>query len=53
MPPLATLYKIKYCMGDFHACARYCVGQALGARQVPPELLPGDMDQAKDIILAS
>jgi hypothetical protein len=53
MPALATLFKIKYCMGDFPACARYLVSQVLGRRSVPQDLLPAEKEKAEEIILTS
>lgn len=53
MPAYATLYKIKYCMGDFPSCARYLVEQVLGRSSVPADLLPVEKTKAEEIIMST
>ncbi len=51
-PALTEMYKQKYCKGDYPACARYVVVEALGREKVPPNLFPNQADTAKRIISA-
>jgi hypothetical protein len=43
-------YTQKYCKGDFSACARYMVTEALGLNAVPEAMLPNETDRALRVI---
>ncbi len=47
---MLELRKQKYCFGDNSLCARYRVYQALGPGCVPKDLLPSQIDQARELI---
>lgn len=47
---LAAMYKKRYCLGDKTKCARYAVFTKLGKGNVPPNLYPNMMEQAKEIL---
>ena len=40
----------KYCKGDNSTCARYMIFKALGKEYVPKNLLPSQVEKAKEII---
>lgn len=43
---LATLTKLKYCMGEFTECARYRLAEDNPAAVIPGDLLPYEMNRA-------
>jgi len=47
---IGSLYKKKYCLGDFNSCARYKVAKTLGREKVPVDLFPNMFDRAEKII---
>jgi len=49
-PDLAQETMQAYCREDPDACARYIVFKELGAEHVPPNILPGDVRRATDLI---
>jgi hypothetical protein len=49
-PALAAVYKQRYCQGDFQACARHRVKDALGKPAVPADLFPNMEERALLII---
>jgi hypothetical protein len=49
VPRFPTLFKMQFCLGHFHACARYLVAQKSGPENVPRDLLPVDMDQVLSV----
>jgi hypothetical protein len=50
MPALTSLYKQKYCKGDFSICARYQVMQAVGRSRVPADLFPNEIERVGYIV---
>ena len=52
MPALANIMKKKYCQGDFMACARHLVKEAMGKENVPGNLFPNQQDIANGLIAA-
>ena len=42
--------KEKYCNTNYSACARYMVLKSVGADFVPNDLLPDEVERAKEII---
>jgi hypothetical protein len=52
MPTVAHLMKQQYCRGNFAACARYRVAEALGGSKVPRDLFPNDAKRADRLLLA-
>jgi len=50
MASSASLFKLRYCKGDFEKCARHQVKVAVGS--VPPDLYPNMQDRAASIIAA-
>ncbi len=44
--PVSSLHKIKYCLGDFGACARHSLFQELGSQSVPDDLTPDESEKA-------
>jgi len=52
-PALAAVYKQRYCMDDFQACARHMVKDALGKPAVPADLFPNMEDRARQILAAA
>jgi hypothetical protein len=49
---LGTMYKKRYCLGDFMNCARHKVKDALGKPAVPVDLYPNMHDRAAVILAA-
>jgi len=47
---MAQLRKQRYCLGSNSDCARYQVFKALGKIMVPADLLPSQVERAKEII---
>jgi len=47
---IAKLRKQKYCKGDNSLCARYMVFKALGRENVPLDMLPSQVEKAKELI---
>lgn len=50
MPAMADLYKKNYCSGDFARCARFMVSSKLGPADVPPDLWPNQVEEARRIL---
>ena len=50
MPATANLYKRNYCKGEHAECARYLVFARKGREHVPPDLYPGDVDRARELL---
>jgi hypothetical protein len=50
MPTLIAKLRKKYCNGDHEKCARFVLGKAKGADNIPKEIYPGDMEQAQQIL---
>jgi hypothetical protein len=50
MDSMSSLYKTRYCTGDFMKCARHVVKEALGKPAVPVDLYPNMHDRAAQII---
>lgn len=50
MPRTADMVKTKYCTGDNSECARHMVFMACGREKVPPDLFPGQIDKALNIL---
>ncbi len=50
MPVTADVLKNKYCRAKYAECARYMVMEAMGRQNVPPNLIPGQTDLARQII---
>jgi len=50
IPLAADLYKATFCKGDFSACARYLVLDALGPEGVPADLFPNEAERAHEIL---
>jgi hypothetical protein len=48
----ASLFKNRYCTGDFMKCARHQVKDALGKPAVPVDLYPNMQERAQQIIAA-
>jgi len=51
MPSAADSMKRLYCRWNFAKCARYKVAIALGRREVPLDLFPGDTRRAENILV--
>ena len=49
---IKDMFKKKYCRGDFSDCARYIVFKALGRANVPADLIPNQVNRAKQVIAA-
>jgi hypothetical protein len=47
---LGRIYKSRYCLGDYTACARYIVFLKLGRERVPPDLYPNMNDRASAVL---
>jgi hypothetical protein len=47
MPAMSELIKVKYCKTNCSGCARYMVFKALGRGNVPPDLHPVNLEDAK------
>jgi hypothetical protein len=47
---MAEMRRRKYCKGDYTLCARYMVFKALGNENVPLDLLPSEVQKAKELI---
>ena len=47
---IAEMRRRKYCRGDYTMCARYMVFKALGRENVPQDLLPSEVQRAKELI---
>lgn len=50
LPAASAKYKRCYCLSDNSECARFMVRSALGANQVPLDLLPHQVERAKALI---
>jgi hypothetical protein len=50
MPKTTHMVKSKYCKGCNSDCARHMVFAALGKDYVPPDLFPGQIEKAREII---
>jgi len=50
MPAMASIYKKRYCEGNFEECARYIVFKALGKAAVPSDLFPNQKERALRLI---
>ena len=46
----AGLMKTLYCRGTNESCARFMVYQKFGRAEVPPDLYPNQVDEAKKIL---
>ena len=49
-PPLAAVFKVRYCKGSNQECARYIVYAACGRPAVPTDLAPNDQLRARTIV---
>lgn len=47
---LASIYKKKYCQGNFDGCARYMVATTVGKEKVPSNMFPNMREKAEEII---
>ena len=47
---MKDMMKKKYCQGDNSKCARYMVFKRKGSAAVPPDLIPNQMDRAKELL---
>ncbi|MFA5423966.1 MAG: hypothetical protein WC374_08930 [Phycisphaerae bacterium] len=47
---IAQVRQQEYCKADFSKCARYMVFKAIGEGNVPRDLLPFQVDRAKELI---
>jgi hypothetical protein len=45
-----ALYRVRYCNGDHHECARHIVYLSLGREGVPPDLYPNDRLRAIKLV---
>ena len=52
-PSTAEIFKLKYCRGNNAECARFMVFSARGREQVPPDLFPNQVEQARNVIASS
>jgi hypothetical protein len=50
MPSAADMMKKLYCQWNYSQCARYMVVTALGIKNTPPDLFPGDASRAGIIL---
>jgi hypothetical protein len=50
MPLTSDMVKSKYCKGNNSDCARHMVFMACGREKVPPDLFPGQIEKARDIL---
>lgn len=51
MPSTVQMVKQRYCNGNSNACARYMVSSALGKERVPGDMVPDQLDRARELIL--
>ncbi len=49
-PPMASLFKVRYCQGSNRECARHVVFAACGRSGVPVDLAPNDRLRARTIV---
>lgn len=49
MPSTASMMKRKYCRGNFLACARFIVFEAVGKEGVPADLGPNETEKARQL----
>ncbi len=49
---IKEMMKLKYCKGDYSACARYMVFKSLGKPKVPADLIPNEVERAKALVAA-
>jgi hypothetical protein len=49
-PAIANMMKKKYCARNQSACARYMILKTVGEDRVPVDLVPNDVDTARNII---
>jgi hypothetical protein len=47
---IKKMMKDKYCKGSSEACARYIVFKALGKPRVPGNLIPNQVERARQLI---
>ncbi|PLX27701.1 hypothetical protein C0583_00475 [Candidatus Parcubacteria bacterium] len=47
---LCSMYKTKFCQGDFAGCARYMIFKKLGKESVPKDLYPNMTERAQKIL---
>ena len=52
MPAMADQYKSKYCKSDNSGCARHMVFKALGRENVPSNLFPHQLEDARKLAAA-
>ena len=50
MPTASDMVKRMYCLWHFEDCARYKVAKAIGRENVPPDLFPPDIEEAKAML---
>jgi len=50
MPQIAGLYRLQFCEGDSHSCARHMVMSRVGIDAAPRDLYPNQQERAEDII---
>lgn len=48
---MGTLYRKRFCLGDYETCARFRVSQAKGKEAVPVDLYPNQAAKAEEILL--
>ncbi|MHB1340539.1 MAG: hypothetical protein ACYC77_02820 [Coriobacteriia bacterium] len=46
-PDFARAIRTTYCRGDYIACARYQMAEALGTDVVPGDLFPAELDRVR------
>lgn len=49
-PGLTSMYKNKYCKGNYEDCARYMVATTIGRGEVPSNMFPNMKEKAEEII---
>lgn len=50
---IREMMKRRYCYGDNSDCARYMVFSALGKGRVPADLIPNQVEKARDFLAKS
>lgn len=50
MPTTSELLKEQFCRGDFKACARCMIVDAMGREAVPDDLFPHEVERAREIL---
>lgn len=50
MPTMASLYKTRFCKGEFPTCARHMVVTGWDREHVPADLFPNQVERAQEIL---